>query len=254
MLLTVGDSHCLALRLGYGFLADETRRVLEDRFGEVRIGPIIGGYRANEAFFKSDPEAGVSFAGGARSRFAEIADGEERIVQGDQRIFAFSLGFHIFGGRTDLLAMSPMWEKYSLLKAEGRQYMSEAVLSQIVLNRAKHLLNFCRALQSLEVSFFMLSAPPLSERFIKRCARFLTRPELLQLQRIYRAALGGALTEIGVPYFLPPEVTALDGVLRTDLEMMDPRDVHHGNAEYGRLFWEQIAGRVSTGELMPAQG
>ena len=243
MLFVVGDSHAVALRDGLTVLDAPARDLLERQCGDIKVGGMVAGYRLYEPFFRRD-EWGLSFLQPFADRFAAFTQSAGVICRDDERIFGFCFGFHLFGLHPALLGHHPMWQQYSLLHSDNRQFLSSAVVTEIILHQSRYVLQFAEALQELGVRAFFIGPPPVRRRYIEKRLRGLVEEEAVRLQLQVWDVMGAALNALSIPYILAPPETSINGILRPEF---GTNDDHHGNAQFGGKMWRLIAARIEAG-------
>lgn len=156
-----------------------------------------------------------------------------------------SAGFHtstFLTGRT-WLQHSPWWGSV----APGRSAMSDAVFRQMTLVHVRQIIEFYEAMLSLGTRVIALSAPPPTSRFWLRSQGY-SNAEVLAMDRRFREHVAEHLAQLGIPVISPPAETMSDGWLRDEYLVEDLKDLHHGNAEYSRIYLHKIL------DALPALG
>jgi hypothetical protein len=249
VLFVAADSHGRALSQGIEYLEPSTRQTLENYFGSLKVSVVMVGYDAYELFFQASPD-GISMQGAKGSRLAALTENPRGIFASNEQAFGFCFGLHLFGLHPGLLGSSTRWKSHSLMGRNDRQFVSEAVLKEVMLHHGRYVLQFARLLKHMNVASFFIGPPPVRSTIIESNIGLMTQAEIVQLQSSFWSVMSAALNDIGVPVVLAPAESMTDGVLRPELALDDPADVHHANAEYGSLVWREIAGRVASGNFL----
>lgn len=248
MLIVTGDSHALALREGLELLEPPVRDILDRTFGSIVVGVIMAGFTVYEPFYRADTDS-LLLLGRFGNRFAALTNSDGVIHRNDERRFAFSFGFHLFGLNHRLFGCGPMWDRFSTVADPSRQFLSVAVMTEIILHYGRYLIGFVEELTKLNVSFVMIGPPPVQRAFQEHIAEKMTAPGTVKLQELFWAVMGNAFDERRVPYVLAPDETMTDGVLRPDFRRIQAHDVNHGNNRFGAAIWNQVAARIAAGTL-----
>jgi hypothetical protein len=124
-------------------------------------------------------------------------------------------------------------------------FISNAVFRLIVLHQNRFILRFVDEVRQLGVRFFVISAPPIRSAFIEKYKLHMSRHEHVEFQAAYREIMSAELVRRGIPVILPPHNIDRNGILLAQYELQHPDDDHHANLEYGSLFWEQFAARLT---------
>lgn len=248
MLLVAGDFHAQVIRAGIALLDPATRQILESHFGPIKVRAIMTGPRAYGPFFQACAE-GLSMSDTIAEGFAALTEGAGTIVPNDCRMFGFSFGLQLFGFHRDLLGSSHRWIRHSLIKSDDRQFVSQAVIREIILHHGQYVLQFARMLKQMGVAAFFIGPPPVRRKHIELYAPSMRDDEILLLQASVWSVMGDALKKIGIPVVLAPPEAISGGMLRPEFESDRPDNSHHANSKYGSLVWQQIAASAASGDL-----
>lgn len=240
MIVVTGNSHVNALRLGAMQLGAELSR-MSDR--ELRIGMLGNGKFTHRQFFR-ECDAGAVIVEPEYVDALKALTGTDVIGQTGVT-YGICLGFH-----SPPVFRQPMWQVSALSEYVGNareRPISSAVLEAMVEHNNRYMYGFFDALRRAGVDFFVISAPP--PRRDHPCLAKTPESTVIAVDAAFRTSVARHLESKGVQYVMPPsEAYDADGFLPDELAMKAPRDVHHGNADYGSLMLRKVLEFVSSRE------
>ncbi|MBM6582742.1 hypothetical protein ILT44_21280 [Microvirga sp. BT689] len=234
------------------------------------IEPVLFGDSHVATYMRAARANGVSTIngsplGGARlynEPFFEIADGQMRFTSAET-----SQNFVLFRQRTKIddliqcrgrlivsmgLAAAPFygdrqWQSryYGALPCGGRQFVSSAVIEQMISDAQKPVLDFYKAGLDHGLIVASIAGPPPQRRH--RAVEWLGCDAVFDLEARFEAPVRQYLAERGCPIIAPADVVDGDGFLRE--EYWGP-DWAHANEKYGTLVIETVLKFV--GERQPS--
>lgn len=236
-IVIVGDSHVVALQEAWSSIAD--RETLFPNFsGRLSIGMLAFGAQFLKPFHTLDGDVLKFTNPQMAEQFTKLTgDSEAAIRRGDERSFAFSLGFHGVA-----LFNYKMWERFTVSPSmPQKQYVSRAALREMILSLNAQILNFYQDLQSLGVRFTAISAPPLPKTYLDgKFHPHYEAQEIADLRRSYVDLFAGIMTEKGLAFIPPPDGVMKDGYLLDHLSAQRQIGDFHANAQYGALLLPKI--------------
>ena len=183
-------SHCGALGRALGEGEDTAVAALREQFGHIAVRTILPGYRFKQEFFSVDGDI-IELKFGAAEKLAELMDTAGQIRRGDPNTYGLSFGFH-----TAIMLRQEYWRSYTTVPAvAGKNYISGAAFREMALEENKYALAFARALKELEVSAFLIVAPPIRQAMIDRQVGLTSKEELLAVHQRYTEVMSGDIRE-----------------------------------------------------------
>lgn len=232
MIVITGNSHVNALRLGAIQLGAEVAGMSAR---EVRIGMLGNGKFTHRQFFR-ECESGAAIVQPEYVEALTALTGADVVGQPGVT-YGICLGFH-----SPPVFRQPMWQVSALSEDVENARMrpiSSAVFEAMVEHNNRYMYSFFDALGKAGVDFFVISAPP--PRRDHPCLARTPQSTVIAVDAAFRASVARHLESKGVQYVMPPSETYDDdGFLLDGLAMKAPRDVHHGNADYGRLMLKKV--------------
>lgn len=238
MIVITGNSHVNALRLGAVQLGAEVSK-MADR--EVRIGMLGNGKFTHRQFFR-ECDAGAVIVQPEYVEALTALTGAD--VMGQPGVtYGICLGFH-----SPPVFRQPMWQVSALsehLAGARTRPISSAVLDAMVVHNNRYMYSFFDALSRAGVDFFVISAPP--PRRDHPCLVKTPLSTVIAVDAAFRSSVARHLQSKDIQYVMPPSETYDDdGFLLDKLAMRAPRDVHHGNADYGCLMLRKVLGFAAS--------
>ncbi|MCW3477439.1 hypothetical protein [Limobrevibacterium gyesilva] len=163
----------------------------------------------------------------------------DAIARQEGVVFGLSMGLH-----TARVFRDPQWTRHvpwDLSANLPGQPVSSDVLNAIIDQDSQYIVAFYRAMQSLEIPFFVVAAPP-PYRLHNCMSLYGIAPEIIvQVDRAYRTRISGILRQAGIDCIHPPrEVIGEDGFIKAEFRAGIPEDdPHHANADYGQIMMQQ---------------
>jgi hypothetical protein len=231
MLYIIGDSHTQALRDGFKKFSDAEKMRLRKRFGDVTVNWLVGAAKYRRKFFDAQVDRVILKKDSGR-RMKELFGARPHFEKDDDRLFAFSMGFHLpyYNFR--------MWKEFTLDPSiSDKHFLSSAVFRKFIIAQNREVLLFYKKLRKLNVKFVVLGSPPPSRNLLAHSdLPGVSEREFILIFEAVRSVFARELRRFRVHYVLPPDAIARDGFLPENLArtttLVDP----HGNADYGELF------------------
>lgn len=232
--LITGGSHTGALNLGHKRILSEKK--LDTKFSIVPLG------------------GGITLAG----RFFEVRDNQIDIIDPRYRRNLAQIPPANFScdaiGFCTVLYSRPIWyykdwSKYAVSQVPGdRIPVSRAMLSRLIHDDAKNVIEFLDALKILGLNPFVIEGP----RPFRHNREIVTvgKSEVIIIDNSYRELVSQILHEKNIPIVHLPKYTYdEDGFMLESYRSERSDDKTHANGEFGRLMLEEIVDFVQRSRV-----
>lgn len=232
MLLLVGDSHAIAMREAVTLLDGDLRDRLRGCFGEVAAGMLDTAGKL-ETPFHMVKHGRIAFNDEALHRRLDAIAGEPVVLDRNFKgIVGLSGCFHF----TSLMKKT-FWRRFSVMSVEGKHFLSQAVLSELMDRYATGMRRLTRDFASLGIKCFLIESPPIRRRYLP-VLRPLSLEEVVSLNETLRESRRRFARRLDVPVIRVPDFVAEGGILKEQYE--SENDAQHANALYGVEMWREI--------------
>ncbi len=230
-----GDSHAI-------IYAQAVRRIARR---EIKPGPMRGGRAFYKPFFRIENGQIVFFTDVdnlANRKFLETA--QELDVPNCTGRLIVSLGL-----AAGSFASARFWtgRDFGADPAPDRQYLSYAVLREMIAEAQAPIVDFYRACHQRGLLVAALDGPPLQQRL--RTFRAFPAEKVFEMAEMWQRPMRTLLAELGCPIITAPDVTDEKGYLREEFQ---GHDWVHANIAFGERMIQallaHLAGRDTGGE------
>jgi hypothetical protein len=249
-LLILGDSHAVALGVGYqnlsaGGAGDAPK---------VRVAKLFSSPMSLESFHLEAPDRVSLTNPEASTALHQVLGRDHFSILDADKIFAFSLGFtpQVFLSRDDWTRFAP-WNSGG---APAKSLVSDGVIRAMIVDHFKHVEAFLRSLRRLELRCIAVGAPPLMDRD-HWVADAMSSDAVLAVDRLVRATMVDRFAKLDVPSVAPPPETfsgeGSTGFRRPEFKGSG-KSGGHGDAIYGKLMLARVletAAALGKGQASP---
>jgi hypothetical protein len=151
---------------------------------------------------------------------------------------------YIFSGplHSSRFSRHPIWSNFIPFKIKDYQsqctIISDNCFKQIIHNWIHTHIKISEMAKHRNLSIFILEPPKLHQRAAEFCS--IDIGYLRRIDELFRENAKDALTRAGAQIIPSPPETEENGFLRPEFESASIRDIHHGNAQYGKIALENI--------------